>query len=207
HPRLISRFEMGLVTDIQAPDKATKYLIAKKMAEMISFQLNDDVAYYLAEHIDQNLRRLRGAIMNLVLQSQISGKEVDLDFTKKTVDSMIKMNANKMKFHSKEVIDSIKEDSVINAVALELNLDRKDIFSNSRKKDIALARQLIAYIFKTNFKMKTKDIAEKLDKNHSTIIHSIKKIEQSLLMGNEVIKDSLNNIYIKLEEEKVSMNI
>ncbi len=47
---------------------------------------------------------------------------------------MIKMNANKMKFHSKEVIDSIKEDSVINAVALELNLDRKDIFSNSRKK-------------------------------------------------------------------------
>ncbi len=53
------------------------------MAEMISFQLNDDVAYYLAEHIDQNLRRLRGAIMNLVLQSQISGKEVDLDFTKK----------------------------------------------------------------------------------------------------------------------------
>ncbi len=174
---------------------------------MISFQLNDDVAYYLAEHIDQNLRRLRGAIMNLVLQSQISGKEVDLDFTKKTVDSMIKMNANKMKFHSKEVIDSIKEDSVINAVALELNLDRKDIFSNSRKKDIALARQLIAYIFKTNFKMKTKDIAEKLDKNHSTIIHSIKKIEQSLLMGNEVIKDSLNNIYIKLEEEKVSMNI
>jgi ATPase involved in DNA replication initiation len=55
--------------------------------------------------------------------------------------------------------------------------------------------------------MKTKDIAEKLDKNHSTIIHSIKKIEQSLLMGNEVIKESLNNIYIKLEEEKVSMNI
>jgi chromosomal replication initiator protein len=207
HPRLISRFEMGLVTDIQVPDKATKYLIAKKMAEMISFQLNDDVAYYLAEHIDQNLRRLRGAIMNLVLQSQISGKEVDLDFAKKTVDSMIKMNANKMKFHSKEVIDSIKEDSVINAVALELNLDRKEIFSNSRKKDIALARQLIAYIFKTNFKMKTKDIAEKLDKNHSTIIHSVKKIEQSLLMGNEVIKESLNNIYIKLEEEKVSLNI
>jgi len=202
HPRLISRFEMGLITDIQIPDKTTKYLIAKKMAQMISLQLTDDVAHYLAEHIDQNLRKLRGAIMNLLIQSQISGLPVNIESAKKIVDSMIRMNSNKLKFQSPEILESIKVDTLINAVANEFNIERKEIFSPSRKKDIALARQVLAYLFKTVLKMKTKDISEKLDKNHSTIIHSIKKIEHSLLMGNDVVRDKINNVKEKLEGDR-----
>ena len=207
HPRLISRFEMGLVTDIQAPDKTTKYLIAKKMAQMISISLTDDVAYYLAEHIDKNLRKLRGAIMNLLLQSQITGVPVNLDSAKKIVDSMIRMNANKVKIHSKEILESIKIDSIINTVSSEFEVRREDIFSTSRKKEAAMARQVLAYLFKTILNMKTKEISEKLNKNHSTIVHSIKKIEQSLLIGNDLIRDKINHIKSKLEEENYSTNI
>jgi chromosomal replication initiator protein len=207
HPRLISRFEMGLVTDIQAPDKATKYLIAKKMAQMISLQLTDDVAYYLAEHVDTNLRKLRGAIMNLLLQSQISGAPVNIESAKTIVNSMIRMNANKVRLQTPQVLETVKIDTVIDLVATEFNINRKDIFSSSRKKEIALARQVLAYLFKTTMKLKTKDISEKLDKNHSTIIHSIKKIEHSLLMGNEMIKNKINNIKNKLEDEKGILTI
>jgi len=164
------------------------------MAQMISLQLTDDVAYYLAEHVDKNLRKLRGAIMNLLLQSQISGAPVNIESAKTIVNSMIRMNANKVRFQSPQVLETVKIDTVIDLVAAEFNINRKDIFSSSRKKEIALARQVLAYLFKTTMKLKTKDISEKLDKNHSTIIHSIKKIEHSLLMGNEVIKNKIKKI-------------
>ncbi|MDN5342112.1 chromosomal replication initiator protein DnaA [Oceanotoga sp. DSM 15011] len=207
HPRLISRFEMGLVVNIETPDESTRYLIAKKMAQMISLQMSDDVAHYLAEHVDQNLRRLRGAIMNLLLHTKITGEPVSVSSAKKIVDSIVRMNKSKTKYNSKEAFETIKLNTVIDTVIEEFKICREDLYSNSRKKNISEARQVLAYILKIYMKLSVKEISKILKRNHSTISHSIKKIDHSLMLGNNIIKSKIDNIKEKMESEKVDLDL
>ena len=207
HPRLISRFEMGLVVNIEEPDAGTRYLIAKKMAHMISLQLSDDVAHYLAEHVDRNLRRMRGAIMNLMLHTKITGKPANMETARKIVDSIIRMNDEKRKYNSKEAFETIKINTLVNIVLEEYDIERKALYSSSRKKKVSEARQILAYMLKIYGKMNVKDISKMLKRNHSTISQSIKKIDQSLVLGNKLIKSKLDNIKNKMEQEKTDMNV
>jgi chromosomal replication initiator protein len=207
NPRLVSRFEMGLVVNIQEPDEGTRYLIAKKMADLVSVQITDDVAHYLAENINRNLRRLRGAIMNLMLHSKVTGEPVNLTSAKKIVDSLIRMNMNKTKYRTKEAFETIKLNTLINAVLQKFNLKKEELYSNSRKKEIANARQILAYLMKTKLNIQLKDIAEALKRNHSTINHAIKKIEHSLMIGNKVTKTSIDDILKIVENEKMNIDI
>jgi chromosomal replication initiator protein len=207
HPRLISRFEMGLIVNVGTPDEDTRYLIAKKMANMISLHISDDVAHYLAENVNRNLRRLRGAIMNLMLHTKITGEPATVYSAKKIVESIMRMNKSKVKYNSKEAYETIKINSLINSVLDEFEITRDDLYSNSRKKSISQSRQVLAYLLKMYLKMPVKKIAKMLKRNHSTISHSIKKIDQSLLIGNNKLKTKIDNIKEKIENEKVDIDI
>lgn len=201
--RLISRFEMGLVVNIEEPDENTRYLIAKKMAQLISLNINDEVAHYLAENVNKNLRRLRGAIMNLMLHNKVTGEPINISSTKKIVTSILRMNIQKNKYRTKEAFESIKLNTVINSILKEFQITKEELYSNSRKKNLASARQLLSYIMKTQLNMQTKDIANTLKRNHSTICHSIKKVEQSLMIGNSKIKSILDKILVSVHENKI----
>jgi len=205
HPRLVSRFEMGLVVNIQEPDQQTRYQIAKKMAQMISLQLSDDVATYIAKHVDKNLRRLRGAIMNLMIHSKVTGEPVDIESASKIVDSIISMNQNKIKYQSKEVLKSVKINSLINIVIEEFNITKEELYSSSRKKEVANARQILAYCLKNFTKLQVKEISDILKRNHSTVSQSIKKVDQSLLLGNNILKTQIDSLKSYLEKEKLDM--
>lgn len=202
HPRLISRFEMGLVVNVDEPDKQTKLKIAKKMAEMSSLYLSDDVVSYLVENIDNNLRRLRGLILNLFFHSKVTGEKVNIETVRKLYSSL--KNHKKKIPQTKETLRVLKKNLILEAVIKEYNLTREQLFSPTRKKEISEARQILSFMLKNYGKMKVKDISEFVGKNHSTISQSIKKIEKELTGGNLVLKRRIDDIRKVFEEaEKI----
>ncbi|MBM7559221.1 chromosomal replication initiator protein DnaA [Marinitoga litoralis] len=202
HPRLISRFEMGLVVNVDEPDKQTKLKIAKKMAEMSSLYLSDDVVSYLVENIDNNLRRLRGLILNLFFHSKVTGEKVNIETVRKLYSSL--KNHKKKIPQTKETLRVLKKNLILEAVIKEYNLTREQLFSPTRKKEISEARQILSFMLKNYGKMKVKDISEFVGKNHSTISQSIKKIEKELTGGNLVLKRKIDDIRKIFEEaEKI----
>jgi chromosomal replication initiator protein len=145
--------------------------------------------------------------MNLMLHTKITGEPATIYSTKKIVESIMRMNKSKVKYNSKEAHETIKINSLINSVLEEFEITRDDLYSNSRKKSISQSRQVLAYLLKIYLKMPVKKIAKMLKRNHSTISHSIKKIDQSLLIGNNKLKTKIDNIKEKIENEKVDIDI
>nr|WP_303048644.1 MULTISPECIES: chromosomal replication initiator protein DnaA [unclassified Marinitoga] len=202
HPRLISRFEMGLVVNVNEPDKKTKLRIAKKMAEMSSLYISDDVVTYLVDNIDNNLRKLRGLILNLFFHSKVTGEPINVETVKKLYSSL--KRHKKIAMENKESLAVLKKNLILESVLKEYNLTRDQLFSTTRKKEISEARQVLTFLLKNYGKMKVKEISSFVGKNHSTVSQAIKKIEKELTTGNLVLKRRIDDIRRVFEEaEKI----
>lgn len=187
HNRLISRFQMGMVMEVHPPEANTRYQIAKKMAMQESVKLPDDVAKVLADNIDGNLRRLKGAIIKLIVQSSIYNEEIDLTLT----DQILKS------FHyagGRLVPPPTPAEQLYKAIEGATGIAKAEINGTSRTKEIVLARQVFMYVLKQSYGRSVTEIANITDRKHSTVIHSIKKIEKSLLMRNESTRSFVNKI-------------
>ncbi|AKI98165.1 chromosomal replication initiator protein DnaA [Kosmotoga pacifica] len=184
--RLISRFQMGMVMEIASPSKETRYKIAKRLAIRESVELPDDVAMELARRIDGNLRRLRGAIIKLIVQSGIYKEEIDLAFARQIIGSF--------QTDSPRVRALTEVDHLIKAVEKVMGVTREEIMGVSRTKNVVKARQLFIYILKQEYGKTVQEIAQLTGKKHSTVIHSIKKISNSVLRDNKYIKDLISEI-------------
>ena len=135
--RLRSRFNMGLIADIQPPDIETKIAIIYKKAEMMGKKIPDDVIYYLASKIKSNIRELEGSLIRIAAQSSLTGEEINIETTKKILKDII---------HDDE--RPITIDSIQKTVCDFYNLKLTDIKARKRTKDIALPRQVAMYIGK-----------------------------------------------------------
>jgi chromosomal replication initiator protein len=175
HSRLISRFQMGMLMTIQQPEAETRFHIAKKLAQRESVNLPDDVAMILANNIDGNLRRLRGAIIKLIVHSSVYNARIDISLASRILQS----------FASSPCVPSSQKpiDQIYDAVERIMKISREDIKGNSRSKEIVLARQLVMYILRQHFGKQVVEIARDTGKQHPTVIHSIKKIDKSVMMG------------------------
>lgn len=144
--------------------------------------------------------------MNLMLHSKMSGRNLDLNETKKIL-KMYKQSNDIKKMDNIEIDKNIKVNNIISAVLSEFRLEKQELYSNSRKKSVAQARQLLAYMLKVYTKLNVNEISKELKRNHSTISQSIKKVEQSLLVGNNILKNQLDEIKTKIEEEDLDFNV
>ncbi|OAA31893.1 chromosomal replication initiation protein [Kosmotoga arenicorallina S304] len=178
--RLVSRFQMGMVMEILPPSLETRYEIAKRLARRESINLADDVAMELAHRIDGNLRRLRGAIIKLIVQSSMYKEKIDLSFTRQIISSF------------QTDITGVKPltdvDRLLKAIEKVLGVSREEIKGTSRTKNVVKARQLFIYMLKQEYGKSVQEIAEIVGKKHSTVIHSVKQISKSILKDNKYIK-------------------
>lgn len=186
HDRLVSRFQMGMVMEICPPEKDTRFKIAKKFAERESVSLPDDVAQLLADSVDGNLRILRGVIIKLIVQSSINKEKIGAALTNQILAAFNKttVSIKRMK----------EEDLLLSAIEAVMGVSPREIKGTSRKQNIVLSRQLLMYILKRHHGKSIKEISQITGKRHSTVIHSIKKIEMSVIKGNIVIKEKLAKI-------------
>jgi chromosomal replication initiator protein len=165
--RLRSRFEWGLIADIQPPDLETKVAILKRKAEAEGVPLTDAVAIYIAGKIKSNIRELEGSLIRLIAYASLTGREISLPLAQDVLRNVLQ---NEERAVTIEIIQKFVSDYY--------QLKLGDLKSRNNSKSIAMPRQIAMYLCKSLTNASLPEIGRSFGgKHHSTVIHSIKKIE------------------------------
>jgi chromosomal replication initiator protein len=177
--RLRSRFEWGLIADIQPPEIETKIaIIEKKMLEN-KLTVPGNVAQYIASRVESNIRELEGFLVRIGAYASLTGREIDLDLVKEVLKKLVKHN-------EKEEV-SIEE--IIKAVATKLNIKISDIKAHNKNKNLVHARQIAMYLSRKLTKSSFPDIGQKVGgRDHSTVIYANNKITNGLESDSKLKK-------------------
>jgi len=166
--RLRSRFEWGLIADIQSPDLETKIAILKRKAEAEGVPLPDDVALYIAGRIKSNIRELEGSLIRLLAYASLTGREVSMALAQEVLRDVL---------HHEERAVTI--DMIQRFVADYYQLKLGDLKSRNNSKSVAMPRQVAMYLCKSLTPASLPEIGKSFGgKHHSTVIHSIRKVEE-----------------------------
>jgi chromosomal replication initiator protein len=166
--RLRSRFEWGLIADIQPPDLETKVAILKRKAEAEAVPLPDSVAMYIAGRIKSNIRELEGSLIRLIAYASLTGRDISLELTQEVLKNVIDQDEKAV------TIETIQK-----FVSDYYQLKLFELKSKNNSKSIALPRQIAMYLCKTLTHASLPEIGRSFGgKHHSTVIHSIKKVEE-----------------------------
>jgi chromosomal replication initiator protein len=180
--RLRSRFEWGLIADIQPPDLETKIAILKKKSEITKIQLPEDVIYFLASSDTRNIRELEGMLIRLGAYSSLQGIPITLDMARENLKEII---GDRRKEITVELIQKV--------VAEQFGLKMSDLKSSKRLKNFVQARQIAIWLCRDMTNFSYPDIGSKFGgKDHSTVIYAAKKIDQALkddLKLSKIIED------------------
>ncbi len=187
--RLKTRFESGLIADIQPPEYETRVAIIKNKANSLKLELSDDIVDYIATKLKNNVRELEGAVKKIRAYSHIfTGDSLTLGVIQNIIQSVIKENVN----------TSITPDVIVDHVARYFNISKEDIYSNKRPSHILNARQVAMYITREMTDTSLSLIGEKIGgKNHSTALHSIKQVENKMATDpkfSQSISELMENI-------------
>jgi chromosomal replication initiator protein len=181
--RLRSRFEWGLIADIQPPDIETKIAILKKKAELDTVKLPDDVALFLASSATSNVRELEGMLIRIGAFASLTGNSISLSMAREVLKDII---VDK----SKEVTVEMIQKHVADFFKLKIS----DIKSDKRLKAMVVPRQIAIYLCRDLTKCSYPEIGEKFGgKDHSTIIHSFKKIDR-MIPQNIELKNTIETL-------------
>jgi chromosomal replication initiator protein len=166
--RLRSRFEWGLIADIQPPDLETKVAILKRKAETEAVPLADNVAMYIAGRIKSNIRELEGSLIRLIAFASLTGREISLELTQEVLKNVIDLEDKAV------TIESIQKH-----VSDYYQLKVIDLKSRNNSKSVAMPRQIAMYLCKSLTHASLPEIGRSFGgKHHSTVIHSIRKVEE-----------------------------
>src|SRR6266436_2027075 len=183
--RLRSRFEWGLIADIQPPDLETKVAILQKKAESERVILSTDLALYIASNVRTNVRELEGALIRLIAYCSLTGAEISLITAQQVLKNFIDSQARRI------TIDAIQK-----AVAEQFGLRATEIKAKSNSRAIVFPRQIAMYLAKQMTEASLPEIGRQFGgKHHTTVMHSIDKIDEQ----RQADKD-LNRLLNKLTE-------
>src|SRR5687767_11491467 len=166
--RLRSRFEWGLIADIQPPDLETKVAILKRKAEAEAVPLADNVAMYMAGRIKSNIRELEGSLIRLIAYASLTGSEISLELTQEVLKDVIDQD-NK----------AVTIESIQKYISDYYQLKVGELKSRNNSKSVAMPRQIAMYLSKSLTNASLPEIGRSFGgKHHTTVIHSIKKVEE-----------------------------
>ena len=169
--RLRSRFEHGLMADIQPPDYETRMAILKKKEELDGYSINEEVLKYIASNIKSNIRELEGALTKVVAFSRLKKRDLTLDLAKEALQDIISPNEKKI----------ITPELIVDIVAEHFNISSSDIYSKDRSRVVSYPRQIVMYLCRRLTELSVTDIGKALgNRDHSTILHGCDKIESDI---------------------------
>ena len=185
--RLRSRFEWGLIADIQPPDIETKVAILKKKSEKENIQLTNEVAIFVASKTGSNIRSLEGLLTRLIAFSSLTGKPITIPFAREILKGIID-----------DTDKTINVEDIQKVVCNHYGIRVSDIKSKRRSKAFVMPRQIAMYLSRSLCNISLSDIGEKFGgKDHSTVIHAINKVE-SLLKKDPYLIETLEEIKGKI---------
>ncbi len=175
--RLVSRFQWGLVVDIKPPDLETRMAILRKKCEEEGIHLSDEIIHFIAQKVRKNIRELEGCLVRIAAFHSLTKRPITLQVAEEILRDMIKES------RGLEVTD------VIEAVSRAFNIPAREIKGKRRKKEIVEARQAAMYLMRHMLGMSLKSIGYSLGgRDHSTVIHSIEKVEKLVEDGGDIVE-------------------
>ena len=186
--RFRSRFEWGLIADIQPPDYETRMAILRKNAENYSKEIDDEVLRYIADNIKSNIRELEGALNKIIAFSKLNKVDINLEYAEEALKDVIYPDK------PKDITPSL----IIEVVAEHFGVNPEDITSKKRNSEFVQPRQVVMYLCRTLTATSLQSIAKILGKkDHTTVIHGIKKISEEI-ETNEDLRNKIEVIRKKI---------
>ena len=168
--RLKTRFEWGLIADIQPPDLELRIAIIKKKAEQADITLSDEVATFLAENLRSNIRQIEGTIKKLSVIAFVEGRGITMDIAASCLQELT----------GGVVPTQVIIDKVFTCIQRKYGIDKKTLIGKSRTKDVAFTRHIAIYLIREMTDMSYPSVGKIFDRNHSTVISSCEIIEKKL---------------------------
>ncbi len=184
--RLKSRFGAGLSVAVEPPDLETRAAILKKKAALIEFDLDSSVALFVAEKVQSHVRDLEGALNSLYATAQFSNQPATIELAKIALRDILSAQTRQ-----------VSVDNIQRTVASYFNIKTADLRSKSRKTSIARPRQIAMALAKQLTQLSLPDIGDAFDRDHTTVLHAIKKIEE-LKSSDPKIREDVANIITTL---------
>ena len=189
--RLRTRFEWGLLVDVQPPDFETRLAIVKNKAAQWGTVIDDDIAKYIAENVTSNVRQLEGTMNKILAYRDLIGREMDADAAHRAVEDFMKKNANLAPTAA----------MIITETSRYFGIDEEVIKGPSRSREAVNARQAAMYLVRRMTNLSTPDIGREFGKrDHTTVLHSLEQIEKKMKSDpvfNQTIKEITININSK----------
>jgi len=191
--RLKTRFEWGLLVDIQPPDYETRMAIIKNKAIRMGVELPEPVLQYIAENITANVRQIEGTVNKIMAMQELEGKKVDSSSVVRAIKDVFKDKS--------DILPS--SDVIIREVCKFYGIEDNALRGQSRVKDTATARQIAMYLIRSQTTLSLNDIGREFgNRDHTTVLHAINRVEERMKNDadlTEIIKDIKANINAQYE--------
>ncbi len=182
--RLKTRFEWGLLADIQPPDYETRMAIIKNKANSLGLDLSDEVCNYVAVNVTNNVRQIEGTVKKIMAYRDLNNMPLDLPNISRAIDDMFKSEGNALPTPS----------LIISQVCKFYSIDESVIRGTLKNKGTTEARQVAIYLIRKLTNLSLPDIGKEFGRDHSTILYGIRKIEVALKNGNSNLQNNIRDI-------------
>ena len=182
--RLRTRFEWGLTMDIQPPDYETRMAILKNKAKQLGLNLTDDVCNYIAINVTSNVRQIEGTVKKILAYRDLNNMPLDLPNISRAIDDMFKSEGNALP----------TPNLIISQVCKFYSFDEVILRGPQKTKGIAEARQTAMYLIRKLTNLSLPDIGKEFDRDHSTVLHAIRKVEVGLKNGDTTLQNNIRDI-------------
>ena len=182
--RLQSRFESGLMADIQPPDYETRMAIIKTKANSLGLELPDDVCDFIASNITSNVRQLEGTVKKILAYRDLNNMPLDLPNVTRAVSDMFKQAGNALPTPA----------LIISQVCKFFSIEESVIRSTLKNKGTNEARQVAIYLIRKLTNLSTPEIGKEFGRDHTTVLHAINKIETALKSDNTTLQNNIRDI-------------
>ena len=182
--RLRTRFEWGLMADIQPPDFETRMAIIKDKANSLALDLNDEICNYIANNVTNNVRQIEGTVKKLRAYVDMNNMEMTLENVARAISDMYKNEGSSLPTPA----------LIINQVCKFYNIEESVLRGTLRNKGTAEARQVANYLIRKLTNLSTTEIGKEFNRDHTTVLHSINKVENALNENDESLKKHIQDI-------------
>ena len=182
--RLKTRFEWGLLADIQPPDYETRMAIIKKKATSLGLELPDDVCNYIAVNVTSNVRQIEGTVKKILAYRDLNGMDLTLDNVTRVINDMFKSEGNALPTPS----------LIISQVCKFYSIDESVLRGTLKNKGTTEARQIAIYLIRKLTNLSLPDIGKEFGRDHSTILYGIRKVEVALKGNDTNLQNNIRDI-------------
>jgi len=182
--RLKTRFEWGLIADINPPDYETRMAIIRNKSQSLGMSMPDDVCSYIAENITTNIRQIEGTVKKIKAYWELTGMEINKENVARCIKDMYKGKADTLPTPS----------LIISEISRYFSIEEDVLRGTLKNKGTAEARQLAMYLIRKLTNLSLPDIGREFSRDHSTVLHSIRKVENTIADATNPLNDTIRDI-------------